>query len=318
MRTLALAALIAVTALASFGAQSNAQEIVLKNAVIVDSKFITLGDLFENAGDRAMKNIAYSPAPGKRAMFDAKWLYRVARVHGLKWRPLSLRTRAVVERASQEVRHEEIVDALTSELRDQGLKGDFEVDFGGRPQRLFVAADRPSTVGIETLRHDIRTGRFVATLVVPANDPEAQRIRLTGRINQLVSVPVLSKRMLRGSVIHKQNLDWIKVRRSSTSAQTVMDADQLIGMAAKRLMTADLPIRFSQIRKPLLVTRGGLVNIRFQVPFMSLSAQGQALDEGSMGEVVRVVNSRSKKTIEARVTGSTTVKVGGLNSMALN
>lgn len=320
MKTLTLlVSLLAALATAGIGGRAAAaQEATLKNAVIVEGRYITLGDLFENAGTRTDTNVAYAPSPGKRAIFDARWLYRVARAHGLNWRPLSLKTRAVVERAGQEIHRAEIVDALMSEFKNRGANGDIEIDFGGRSMRLYVAANRPATVGIESLNHDPNTGRFVATIAVPAGDPTAQRLRITGRVYTLVSVPVLNKKLYRGDIIRKHHLDWKKIRKTDILRQTITEAEQLIGMAAKRLIVSNRPIRLAQIRRPLLIAKGGIVTIRLNYANMSLTAQGRSLDEGSLGDVVRITNSQSKTIVEARVTGANRVRVQKLGASTIN
>jgi flagella basal body P-ring formation protein FlgA len=320
MKTLTLlVSLLAALATAGTGGHAvAAAEAILKNAVIIEGRYVTLGDLFENAGARTKTNVAYAPSPGKRAIFDARWLYRVARAHGLKWRPLNLKTRAVVERAGQEIHRAEIVDALMSEFKDRGLDDDIEIDFGGRSMRLYVAANRPATVGIESLNHDPNTGRFVATISVPAGDPAAKRLRITGRVFTLVAVPVLAKKLYRGDVIRKHHLEWKKIRRSKVLRQTITEAEQLIGMAAKRLIGSNRPIRLAQVRRPLLIAKGGIVTIRLNYANMSLTAQGRSLDEGSLGDVVRITNSQSKKIVEARVTGANRVRVQGLGASTIN
>ena len=320
MKTLTLlVSLLAALATAGTGGHAvAAAEAILKNAVIVEGRYVTLGDLFENAGARTKTNVAYAPSPGKRAIFDARWLYRVARAHGLKWRPLNLKTRAVVERAGQEIHRAEIVDALMSEFKDRGLDDDIEIDFGGRSMRLYVAANRPATVGIESLNHDPNTGRFVATISVPAGDPAAKRLRITGRVFTLVAVPVLAKKLYRGDVIRKHHLEWKKIRKSKVLRQTITEAEQLIGMAAKRLIGSNRPIRLAQVRRPLLIAKGGIVTIRLNYANMNLTAQGRSLDEGSLGDVVRITNSQSKKIVEARVTGANRVRVQGLGASTIN
>jgi flagella basal body P-ring formation protein FlgA len=184
--------------------------------------------------------------------------------------------------------------------------------------RLYVAANRAATVGIESLNHDPNTGRFVATIAVPAGDPAAHRLRITGRIYTLISVPVLSKKLYRGDIIRKHHLEWKKIRKTKILRQTITEPEQLIGMAAKRLIGADRPIRTAQIRRPLLIAKGGLVTIRLNYANMSLTAQGRSLDEGSLGDVVRITNSQSKNIVEARVTGANRVRVQSLNARTLN
>jgi flagellar basal body P-ring formation protein FlgA len=57
------------------------------------------------------------------------------------------------------------------------------------------------------------------------------------------------------------------------------------------------------------VEKGALVTMIVQTPFMTLSTQGRALDEGAMGDTIRVMNARSRKVVEAQVTKSDTVMI---------
>jgi flagella basal body P-ring formation protein FlgA len=59
-------------------------KVLLRESVTVKSKMVLLGDIFTHTGENADIPIAYAPEPGKRAIFDARWLYRVARTYGLK------------------------------------------------------------------------------------------------------------------------------------------------------------------------------------------------------------------------------------------
>ena len=110
--TLALT-LITTAAVASSKAPATATApIMLNNALKVNGKVIRLGDLFTNTGDQSNVAIAYAPEAGKRASFDARWLYRVARAYRLQWRPINNRVRAVVTRVSQVIGRDEIKDAV--------------------------------------------------------------------------------------------------------------------------------------------------------------------------------------------------------------
>jgi len=145
-----------------------------------------------------------------------------------------MNTHAVVERASQMIQRDEIHDALVNALRSRGAGNDFEVELAASTNNLHVAADVASTVGIEGLSFDAGTGRFVATVAVPANDPAAARTRVTGRIHKLVSLPVLAETKRRGDVIRANDIQWREVRASEVRDHVITDEEELVGMAAKR------------------------------------------------------------------------------------
>jgi flagella basal body P-ring formation protein FlgA len=240
---------------------------------------------------------------------DARWLYRVANAYGLPWRPFSVKTHVVVERASQVVHRDEIQDAILAALAARGAGHNLEVEFANSHLNLHVAAEKQSTVGVEGLIFDPASGRFVATVSVPANDPSAVRTRVTGKAHKLVTVPTLADEMKRGEVIRATDILWREVRASDVRDHVITEDEDLVGMAAKRHIKAQTIIHSSQIRRPVLVAKGSLVLIELSRGAMALSAQGKAMEEGSMGDVIRVANIRSNKVIEAKVSGSGRVDV---------
>jgi len=60
---------------------------------------------------------------------------------------------------------------------------------------------------------------------------------------------------------------------------------------------------------PKLVARGKLVTLLIETPFMNLSAQGKALQDGSAGDVVRVLNLQSDRVIEGIAESDGVVRV---------
>ena len=175
-----------------------------------------------------------------------------------------------------------------------------------------------ASVGIEHLTYEPDNGRFIANLTAPANHPSAQRFRVSGRVYKLRTIPILNKRLRRGDLINKNDVEWIDFRISKIKKNTILEEEDLIGMAAKRTIREEYPISFSQIRKPILITKGGLVTINLTTSMMRLTSQGKALQEGSRGDTIQVKNIQSNKTIEARVTGINNVTVDLLSGTTLN
>ena len=99
---------------------------------------------------------------------------------------------------------------------------------------------------------------------------------------------------------------------------TVVDVNELIGKAAKRGLRPGLPVRANDIQRQILVPKGSLVTIVLKAPKMTLTAQGKALEDGSDGDTVRILNTQSNKVIEAEVTGAAKVAVLSTGLMAMN
>ncbi len=299
------------------GKDENAK-VLLRDSVTVKSKLVRLGDLFINAGENADVTVAYAPAPGKQAYFDARWLYRVARVYGLNWKPIGLQDQILVLREGQVISREEIEDSILAALTKYGVDKSMSVELSNRMLRLYVPSGALAMVGVEDISYEPRTGRFSAIIKAPANDPRAARNRVTGRIHKVTEVPVLARRMLAKEVISKGDIEWIKMRSDRLRRGTVLAANQLIGMAVKRGLRPGIPIQISAVQRPILVSKGSLVTIILKAPKMILTAQGKALENGADGDTVRITNTQSNMVIEAEVTGVAKVAVLPTGYVAMN
>ena len=74
-------------------------------------------------------------------------------------------------------------------------------------------------------------------------------------------------------------------------------------------MVIGRPVRRSDIEYPKLVKRNAMVTIVYKVPGMILKSKGKALADGTKGQMVPIMNLRSKLTMEAEVTGTGSVSV---------
>jgi len=284
--------------------------------ITVQKNHIVLGEIFTNVGIKANSRVAYSPKPGKSARFDAKWLYRIARAHGLKWRPLSLKTHVIVERASYEIYEDEVLDALRKAFYDRGYQNNIEIDMNNRRLNIHVATNKNSMISVTGLTVKKKTGRFIATLIVPGDSSNAQRFRLTGRVHRLINIPTLNKNFKRNDVIKKDDIEWIKVRSHKLRNGVLQDDEEIIGMAAKRRITSNTPLISNYLQRPKLVNKGDLVTISLTSQGLQLTTRGRAQDSGSKGDIIRIKNNKSKKIIEAKVIGEDMVIVNLFNRIA--
>ncbi len=291
---------------------------MLNSALKVNAKVIRLGDLFTNTGDQSSVAVAYAPEPGKRASFDARWLYRVARAYRLEWRPINDRVRAVVTRVSQVIGRDEIKDALRNALVDDGISPDADIEFSNRLMKLHVPGDSFANVAVEDIDFDPRSRRFSAVILAPAGSPDARQFHIRGRIYKTVELPVLVRRVLAGDAIKARDLKWIKVRAQRVQPNTVIAEADIVGMTPRRGLRPGYPVLLSSIHRPIMVAKGSLVTMFLQVPKMVLTAQGKALENGSDGDIIRISNTQSKKVVEAEIIGLGKVAVRGTAQLAMN
>ena len=115
----ALTALVMFAGTALGAPASDAAPVTIRPHVVIDGGAIHLEDVFEGAGIEPSRVIARAPRPGQRTTLEARWLWRIARLHGLDWRPLSRQDAVTVERSSTVVTSEQIKTRLRQALESR-------------------------------------------------------------------------------------------------------------------------------------------------------------------------------------------------------
>ena len=111
-------------------------------------------------------------------------------------------------------------------------------------------------------------------------------------------IAVLARTVRRGEEISASDVIWIDRPINAPSA-AVTEADNLIGMTAKRTIQAEQPIRPTDVEPTPAVRRGELVTLIYEAGGLRLAMRGRALANAAPGELVKVVNTQSNRTVEA-------------------
>ncbi len=306
--SLFLLAAIAGLAPAAVGEAPPAQPVNLRLEITVEADVLRLGDIFEGLDAQAEVTVARAPAPGRQLRLSGQWLRRLARAHNLAWQPSLAGASALVNRASQVIGPREIVDAIVRSLEQEGVGGDLDVVLDNPGLALHLPVDRPPEIQVTALSYDPRSERLAAKVVVGVG-ADAARTVVRGRALQMTEVPVLRHRLARNQVIAADDLEWTRVPVARLGRGTVTDPAEIVGKSLRRALRPGRQLRESDLRAPLMVTKNSLVTLRLETAQMRLTAQGRALENGGLGEVVRVVNTKSNTLIYARVAGPNSVVV---------
>ncbi len=149
------------------------------------------------------------------------------------------------------------------------------------------------------------SGRFVMRA---SHNAIARPITITGFASTPVHLPVLKDDIERGGLIESANIEWLD-STNSNSSNTILEMEDLIGKIARRALRAGTPVRKSDIRKPVLVTRGALVTTYYKKGGLTLSNRAIAEETGSHGDVISVHIPRSDRTLKAVISGQNQVSV---------
>lgn len=80
-------------------------------------------------------------------------------------------------------------------------------------------------------------------------------------------------------------------------------------MALRRPLRANSMVRHSDLQRPVAIKRGSLVTMVVATDRITLTAQGQALEDGGIGDRIRVTNTSSNSTVIGIVQSPREVRV---------
>jgi flagella basal body P-ring formation protein FlgA len=307
-RTFAAASLALALTVCLAGPRLHAEQLTLvdvpvelRASVRIDADVVRLGDLFSGLDAKADTPIARAPQPGERVELSARWLASLATAYDIDWRPRTQLDRIALERRARILDAPLVEEMLRDAFLAAGDSGELAIALDNRNLVLHLPTDADAQPRLIGLSRNARSGRFHATLVYPDKGTPQIRAELSGQATEMVEVPVPIRRITASEVIGAQDIAWTSVRADRLSHDAVVDAAQMIGKSPRRGLTADRPLRISDLREPVLVDKNGLVLIRLRTDTMQITAQGRALEEGAAGNAIRVMNTKSNTVINAVV-----------------
>lgn len=281
---------------------------ILRGEIMLDGPDIHLTDLFDEAGPQGMRLLGPAPAPGASIVVEAAQLAAIARQFSVDWRPVTGAERAVLSRAGAPLPREDVVRALRAALPGAGAPNDADIDLMAYAAPM-LPAEALAQVGVEQLDYDPASFRFSALIVISAARMAPLHQRVAGRVQEMRLLPVPLRRIAAGERIAAGDLRMERVRASlvhDEAAGTMADA---VGMAARHILLPGLPMALADLARPILVHRGATVAMALALPGLSVSAQAEAMENGALGEHIRVRNTASGAMLEAEVTGAEQVRV---------
>lgn len=285
-----------------------AEPVLLRPSAVVDGDVVRLGDLFDNAGDKADTVVIHAPQPGRRIILGAEWLARIAQSHRLAWAPVTGSDRISIERRSRTVDGDRVTEEVKRSLIAAGAPDPCEVLLVNRMTEIHLPAESDARIAVRDLDYDARSGRFSATIEAPGSSVPV-RARVSGRVMAVVEVPVLARPKQRGETISEADLEWQQVRESQVQFGVLTRMEDIIGRQMRGPGRPGVPLRSTDIQREIIVAKGSLVTIIMRRGSLQLTAQGKALEDGGLGDTIRISNAQSKRTIEGKIEGPGTVSV---------
>ena len=314
------ALLLAASAAGLLLAASAAAATTLKAGATISRDTVLLGDLFADlpADVSPDRPVGRAPMPGRKIEYNAIQLDDIAAASQLDWKAPDRYVHVEVERAAHTIAREQIIAALRPALAEHGVPGDAVLTLDNELMRIVTPAELPMSIGFEDMTYDAALGRFQAMLVTPAGSPDAKRVRVSGRAVQTMLLPVPSRPIAMGEVIKVTDLQLMRIRIDRAGNMVESDPDQVIGRTARRVLAAQEPIPASAVAPTILVPRNSLAIARIASGRILITMEGKALDDGALGDTVRIANPRSNKIVQGVVSGRGEVTLLSTVSLAAN
>jgi flagella basal body P-ring formation protein FlgA len=273
----------------------------LKPAVTVVGEIVRIGDLVENAGAAAHIAIFRAPDLGQTGRVAVERVIEAVLPHDVADLETRGLTEIVVTRASAAITAKDIEARITQALAGRQRNTD--------PSNLTLTLDSEvRTIHVEPggelrmvrITFDPRSGRFEALFERPG---VRNLMRFTGTYAETFEAAVLTRPVAAGEILRASDVAIVRRPKMEFNANVITTAERAVGLATRRSMRPGDLLRQTELSKPELVARNDNVTITFQVPGITLTMRGKALESGALGDTINVLNVQSKRSIQATIAG---------------
>lgn len=113
-----------------------------------------------------------------------------------------------------------------------------------------------------------------------------------------VEVLAYARNIATGETIQPEDVIWTTVQAHQAGAGGPDDAEDVIGLSARRPLRSGTAVRTADLTRPQVIARGDMVDVTYEAGGISLTLRGRALEAATVGEAFRVQNVESGRTIE--------------------
>ncbi len=128
------------------------------------------------------------------------------------------------------------------------------------------------------------------------------------RRRHAAQVLVYARNIMVGEILSAADLEWSD--DAIAGADALGDPDLAIGKAARRALRDGAPAAWRDLDNPKVVHRNDAVDVAYESDGVRLVLEGRAMADAAVGEALEVMNTQSKKLIEAVASGPDQAVVG--------
>lgn len=285
---------------------------------IVTDKAVRLGDIAQidspNIQDDEaiieLKKIAVgvSPKAGESMTLEGSKVLERLRDEGVRLDSIrySLPRDISVTRAFREVKLDELERALTSFLSKESKQVDVKQLVVDGPIR--VPTD---SLGLEVVALQATRPGHIGVNYKSVDGSDEVRFQLKAVADEWRLMPVASRPLAKGATVTANDVQLMKVNGTALGRDSIENLGDIVGRNLTKDIGQGEMFKASTVVVPAVVTAGSRVTVVFRQSRLEVTASGIALENGGMGQNIRVRNESSKKVIVGKVSDPGLVTVGG-------
>ncbi len=285
-------------------------EIKVKDRVKIDGDTVYLGDIatFIPADDiRVDKlktiDISVSPSPDtSRRINKDLILYKVAHLLNDGDIKLSAPDSMIVERTAQIVKGKTMEKIFNDYVMENAPwdRNQIHIEKINAPDSIALPKGKLSWE-IAEKQNSHFLGNFALMIDFRVNDDSLRKIIVSGKIAVTRDIVKAARNINSGDIISAEDVVQVSQRSDYFRRNLISNTQEIIGKRATRRIQADQSIQKGMFEVPPAVEKGDRVIIKAENNIVLITASGKALEEGGIGDQIRVKNTSSGKEIVATI-----------------
>ena len=126
---------------------------------------------------------------------------------------------------------------------------------------------------------------------------------VAARPGNTLEVLTYARNLSAGDIVQPEDVVWGQVQAHQAPSGAPSDAEQVIGLSAKRALRAGAVVASRDLASPQVIARNDMVQVSFVTGGVKLTVTGRATRNAAIGEAVAILNVQSGRIIDAVASG---------------
>ncbi len=281
-------------------------EKLISDKIEVNSSIIHLGDIFDVTPILADEKLFQAPPLGRTAILPINSLLKIANKYELNWKNEAQIAQITITRKTKTIDADLIKKIISQHAVNAqhiaNATGNTRINLHDEFNTIIIAMNEFGNFNISNFTYRPVSDRFTAKIEYVKNN-QRRHLNISGSIENMVRIPVFANNIKRNQVIKTSDIKYIQINHRQIAANVVLTPQEVVGKAAKNNIRAQQPISAHLLKFPDLIKQNTVINLKFNHGRIQLSLKARALTAGAKGALIKVMNLKSGKQIDAIVTG---------------